>query len=582
MWKKRMEGLLIALCIALLLISPGISLSEGSEGFTYELLDDGTACIMSCSLNGNIRIPETINGRTVTALNNKLFYGRRDVKSVFVPASVTRLGRYADKTEDNTFAYVFSYCYGLEKIEVDNANPALRSVDGVLYSKDLKILYNYPCGKTANTYTIREETNELDCTSLASCNIKTLYIEGYDVVWRGYTFYNDSQMTVYYKSGGGTGSRVMLDYAYQQTSEYGPWPTFVEYGTPKPEEDEYGENEMGVPTEVKAVRTSKGLKISWKASRNTDIYYVKKQRGGALLLQTPYGTTTETSFVDEDFTWGTMDVYRFYIEAVKLDANGKAIDRHRGKPVIYMSFPVVKHVTGKNTGSGTVTLKWDLIETTQSDMGYEIWYSNDDREPSAEQEPIIRIKDIKQAQATIDNLDPGTWKFYVRPYKRQTGISELLYLHELWSKPATVKIEEKVDQKTSDGAIYKLNHENHTAVLIGIENVSSLIIPDTVKANGTKYKVTAIADNACKGTQKLESVVIGKNVKSIGQGAFHECGKLEKITIKTKLLTGKTVGKNAFEGIYWKVKIKCPSSKLKAYKTILSGKGAPKKAKFTK
>ena len=63
---------------------------------------------------------------------------------------------------------------------------------------------------------------------------------------------------------------------------------------------------------------------------------------------------------------------------------------------------------------------------------------------------------------------------------------------------------------------------------------------------------------------------------------FYKCAKLKSIVIKTTKLTTKNVGKNAFKGIYKKATIKVPAKKLKAYKTLLIKKGAPKTAKIKK
>ena len=71
-------------------------------------------------------------------------------------------------------------------------------------------------------------------------------------------------------------------------------------------------------------------------------------------------------------------------------------------------------------------------------------------------------------------------------------------------------------------------------------------------------------------------------MKTIGAKAFYKCAKLKSITIKTTKLTTKTVGANAFKGVYKKATVKVPAKKLKAYKTLLVKKGLPKTAKVKK
>ena len=87
-----------------------------------------------------------------------------------------------------------------------------------------------------------------------------------------------------------------------------------------------------------------------------------------------------------------------------------------------------------------------------------------------------------------------------------------------------------------------------------------------------------MAAKAFKGNKKITNVTIGKNVKTIGASAFYGCKKLKKLTIKTKYLTSKSVGKKAFSGIYKKAIIKVPAGKKKSYKKLLKKHGVSARA----
>lgn len=168
------------------------------------------------------------------------------------------------------------------------------------------------------------------------------------------------------------------------------------------------------------------------------------------------------------------------------------------------------------------------------------------------------------------------------------------------------------------------NKKNATLIsMMASKAKGKVVIPNTVKVDGTTYTITAIGKNAFKGNKKitsvklgnkiktigagafsgckkLKSVTIGKNVKTIGDKAFYKCTKLTKITIpskvsligkqafygckklksitiKTKKLTKNNVGKNAFKGIHSRATIKVPKSKQKSYKTMMKKKGIGKK-----
>lgn len=103
------------------------------------------------------------------------------------------------------------------------------------------------------------------------------------------------------------------------------------------------------------------------------------------------------------------------------------------------------------------------------------------------------------------------------------------------------------------------------------------MIADKVKIGEKSYKVTEIAAKACSGMAKLKKLTIGKNVKKIGAKAFWKCKGLETVTIKTKLLTEKSVRSSAFGGGSKKTVYKVPKAKKSAYRKILVKKGVKSK-----
>ena len=91
-------------------------------------------------------------------------------------------------------------------------------------------------------------------------------------------------------------------------------------------------------------------------------------------------------------------------------------------------------------------------------------------------------------------------------------------------------------------------------------------IKDTVKLGGITYKVTGVYKNAFKNYKNAVKIVIGSNVRAIGANAFYGDKKVKQVDIKSKVL--KSVGKNAFKGIYNKAKLRAyPKYKAK-YKKL--------------
>jgi hypothetical protein len=359
------------------------------------------------------------------------------------------------------------------------------------------------------------------------------------------------------------------------------YPTFVVYGEPKPE-PVAPEGELGYPTGLKAEKTAEGLKLTWKAAQNADQYAVRRQVNDSLVLYEPYARTTETSFIDTDIKWGNSDyLYHYWIEAEKVDADGKTTEKKEGRETFYVSFPELKNLTGKANRDGSVTLTWEKTESYVA--GYEVYYSTESQRPDTDQEPTLRVK---ENETTVGKLEKGkTYYFYVRPYRYFWGEELRYWLHEGWGEPIELTTSEEAEQKevklTVGDGIYKITGATATFVKPVSSAVTAIEIPKTITAEGKKIKVTAIADRALKGCKKLQSVIIGANIQSIGKDAFNGCKKLKNITIKTTKLTKKTIGKNCFKGIEAKAVFKCPKKKLNDYKTWLKKPGsAPKKVKF--
>lgn len=64
----------------------------------------------------------------------------------------------------------FSYCHSLKQIDIPVNNPVFRSVDGVLYSKDMATLVKYPAGRTAAAYTVPDSVKTIEYTALLECD----------------------------------------------------------------------------------------------------------------------------------------------------------------------------------------------------------------------------------------------------------------------------------------------------------------------------------------------------------------------------------------------------------------------------
>ncbi len=93
--------------------------------------------------------------------------------SITIPSGLTTIGNYAfsncsalvDITLPKTVTYIgveaFNECYSMNNIFVDPDNLSFTSVDGVLFSKDKRVLVRYPSDKSEQTYAVPDGVKEI-------------------------------------------------------------------------------------------------------------------------------------------------------------------------------------------------------------------------------------------------------------------------------------------------------------------------------------------------------------------------------------------------------------------------------------
>ena len=112
------------------------------------------------------------------------------------------------------------------------------------------------------------------------------------------------------------------------------------------------------------------------------------------------------------------------------------------------------------------------------------------------------------------------------------------------------------------------------------KNVKSINIPETVSANGIKYKVIAINQEAFVGCTGLTKVTISKTIREIGDKAFCNCKTIKCIIFKGSNI--RKIGKNSFKGTTVNTKFKVPKKKYDKYRKMILKAGANRNATITK
>lgn len=124
---------------------------------------------------------------------------------------------------------------------------------------------------------------------------------------------------------------------------------------------------------------------------------------------------------------------------------------------------------------------------------------------------------------------------------------------------------------TVSGLRYKvLNVKRKEVSLVGSsnKNIKKLNVKGTITIEGKRCKIVSIENNAFKNKKKLERVILGKNIVSIGKNAFAGCGNLKDVQIKSTKL--KSVQKHAFWKIGKKAVMRVPKKQQSVYRKLLN------------
>ena len=144
--------------------------------------DDGPS-----SYKGDISIPSfVVTGENddftfrVMEIDQNAFYNCSEVTSIDIPFSVLRIVNDA-----------FKGCSGVKRYTVNENNQSYKDVDGVLFSKDNRMLVKYPAKKQLTDYVISEEVS-LICTEAFTDNtyLRKVFIGNFVTAISDFAFKN--------------------------------------------------------------------------------------------------------------------------------------------------------------------------------------------------------------------------------------------------------------------------------------------------------------------------------------------------------------------------------------------------------
>lgn len=136
--------------------------------------------------SGEFAIPEQLSFKDIDFKINKIsasaFRNCEDLISVMIPSTVECI------ENEEIYSYFikeiegdrnpFRDCVSLKEINVDSDNEYYKSIEGVLYTKDGKVLLSYPADKKENIYILPKEVEEIYVEAFSSNdNLEAIYVE---------------------------------------------------------------------------------------------------------------------------------------------------------------------------------------------------------------------------------------------------------------------------------------------------------------------------------------------------------------------------------------------------------------------
>ena len=155
-----------------------------------------------------------------------------------------------------------------------------------------------------------------------------------------------------------------------------------------------------------------------------------------------------------------------------------------------------------------------------------------------------------------------------------------------WTPMATSKLSQKKPARKgklitdSKGNRYKVtssNVKNPTVTFYSAKMTAKKVtMSRSVRINGVRYCITAVRSRAFEGHKKVTCIRLGSKVNNIGDRAFRNCKKLEKLYIQSSKLKPEDIGERVFENVPKDLKIYVPEKKKDEYRKMFREKGLGK------
>lgn len=377
---KKAAVLILALVTVFTIFGLTASAEELTSGdYCYVLLEDGTVKITA--YNGSeaaVTVPDTIDGRTVTVIGAGAFDQAATVESLVIPGCVKELetgavslcakinsitiqeGELTELTSGSikscaalkkvslpsnvTAIGTFEQCLALDSIAVASGNKSLKSVDGVVYSADMKALVKFPQGKKLAEYYIPTSVTKIANNAFYEVQspvkvyipLTLKEIEGLPFAY--------SKVTLYYE-----GSSVPTAWK-EAVSGF----TFTVNGYKLKKTDK-----------ITSTPGGNSIKLKWNSVYGANCYRIYYKSGGKWKT---LADVKSTSYTVNGTKYGTT--YTFAVKAGKTSGKTTTWTNVYTTYTVTAKIPATTKVTSTQTASA-IKLSWNAVKGVD---GYKIYY----------------------------------------------------------------------------------------------------------------------------------------------------------------------------------------------------------------
>ena len=542
--KKLLSIILAVIMVLFAFTLTAISSFAATSGdFEYEVIskEDKTCAIIGYTgTAADLEIPQDIDGYSVTTIGDYAFEECTSLVSVTIPAGITTIGDGA-----------FWDCTSLTTINVSAGNKAYTSVDGVLFSKDMTDIIQYPMGNPRTEYVIPDGVKNITdyllwgCTTLKNLTIPySVTSIGENALWRcmslesinvsddnavfssvdGVLFNKDKTELLQYPVGS-TRTAYSIPNGVISIADYSfPECTSIESITFPDSVTSIGEMAFPACSSLKSVEMGSGLK--------TIGYYAFAWCAALTDVKIPYGVTTIgdsafdscTSFanitfpdsvtsIGQNVIWGTA----YYKDEANWENDILYVDNH----LIQAKYEISGDCVIKD---GTKTIADSAFSSRESLENITIPNSV----VSIGQLGFYRCSSLKNVTIPDSVLSIDYRAFsYCESLENVVIGAGVTYIEEgaFRSCKSLKNIEVSKDNSSFtsvDGVLFNKDKTKLIRYTAGSSN-TTYTVPDSV---------TTIGYRAFDYSASLESIVIGAGVTHIGENAFKNCTALKDVYYK--------------------------------------------------